>query len=528
MFSKLFFMLFNRTRVNRTRGVKCIWQLLLVVGLSCYCNGHLFAMEAPTFILKNNQWEQLVVPADTSNSSIRALFADDLPADQYGVSWAIYPFDGISNSYTEIGLDDAIPNGAGFWIRQSTGEDVTLDLPDNIPPIPSEGSTACAVTECSSVALPATADRSVFSMLGSGLASDVPASQLRMQTELQGSDCFNGCDLDAAAGYGYISTTLWRWDNDTGSYVDLSEVGIISPWHAFWLNVQPDSSGTNASLLFPVDTITNTSQLEFYGMEWTSDPVPGDFETAVALGVDTIMFDFFGTDPDRWVAELDKAQELGVKVVANYWAGESAWTRTDSGWIIRQDSRNFLNAVADHPALLAVYLLHEPYYNGGDEITTAEQRDLYNQIKAIADVPLYSAFSWSAFEQEKFEAGVCDYCDTWFYPSEFDNPYNEAELNRKLETLLNHFNVATVNSPETKLVWILQAFESSIAGKEMPTYDEMIALASTAIQYQASSGQQVDAVFWYTWRHGSEYQKVLGDYPELQQAVKEVYEDYVQ
>jgi len=236
---------------NVTRNVKWIPQLIALVALCCNFNGHVFAMESPTFNLKNNQWEQLVVPADTSNTSVRALFADELPADQYGESWALYPYDGISNSYTAMELDDTIPNGIGFWMIQKTGKDVILDVPDDIPPFPSESSDACALSTCSSVTLPTATDRSVYSMLGSGLASNVLTSQLRVRTEQQESLCLNGCDLEAATGHGYISAPLWRWDNDSESYVDLSEMGSISPWHAFWLNARPDSSGINASLLFP-------------------------------------------------------------------------------------------------------------------------------------------------------------------------------------------------------------------------------------------------------------------------------------
>jgi len=465
-----------------------------------------------------------VLPADASELSIRELFADDLPAEQYGESWVIFLFSSALNNYTAPGIDDSIPQGAGFWMLQSTGEDVLLDLPATVASTPTQGSSACATAQCSSVALPTTADQSVYVLLGSGLTTGVEPSQLRVRTEQEGSLCLDGCDLQTAAGYDYISPVLLRWNADSNSYVDLASQDSINPWQGFWVKAGSNAPGTGASLLFPTDK----RQLEFYGMEWTADPQPGDFETAIALGIDTIMVDFYGTDPNRWESQLDEAQSLGVKVVANYWAGEPAWTRTDSGWFIRPESREFLLTVADHPALLAVYLLHEPYYNGGDEITTAEQRDLYNQIKAIADVPLYSAFSWSAFEPGKFDSGVCDYCDTWFYPSHFDNPYDEERLLTELEVNLNHFNAVTVNSPETKLVWILQAFESRIANREMPTYDEMIAQATTVINYQAASGQKVDAVFWYTWRHGSEYQKVLGDYPELQQAVKDIYTDYIE
>ena len=273
-------------------------------------------------------------------------------------------------------------------------------------------------------------------------------------------------------------------------------------------------------------TSSNKRQLLFYGMEWTSDPHDGDLEKAASLGIDTVMVDFDGSDPSRWLRQLDHARSLDLMVVANYWPGRAAWRWTGSDWDIHEHAVEFVETVADHPALLAVYLLHEPYWNGGDGITTAQQRELYQYVKSIADVPLYSAFSSSAFETGKFSTGVCDYCDSWYYPSKMDHPYKGERLLYKLEKVLNHFH-ATAAGTDMKLVWILQAFESADSNKEMPTYDEMIDLAETAINYQSASGQRVDAVFWYTWRHGSQYEEVLGDRPDLQPAVKEVHDRFV-
>lgn len=225
-------------------------RLILLLLLSCASN-LVNAITTPDFILKNNRWEQLVIPAETSRMSVRELFADDLPAEQYGSTWVMYLYDNTSNQYIDPGIDGTLPQSSGFWMLQQTGSDRILDLPETINASPTQSSTACPLATCSEASLSTPEGNSTYSMLGSALTSSVQSQLLRIRTQQNENLCTDGCDLAEAAGYNYISPTLLRWDTDSASYINLDTVGTIKPWQSFWMLTLAGASNTNASLLFP-------------------------------------------------------------------------------------------------------------------------------------------------------------------------------------------------------------------------------------------------------------------------------------
>jgi|GEM_PF-1114366 len=281
--------------------------------------------------------------------------------------------------------------------------------------------------------------------------------------------------------------------------------------------------------------------LEFYGMQYVEDSA--DYETVANLGINALLLDFSsGAGASAWLAQLDEAQAAGFRVVAVHWDSSQdnfgwSWNDATEQWDISASAQSFVETVAGHPALIAVYALHEPYWNNCEQCgyTTAQQQKLYQQIKAIADVQVYSAFSSFFYAENeygpeyRFADGVCDYCDTWIYPSEFVEEgsdqgfYNRDRLVNRLASELAHVREV---APNSKFIWILQAFESEVALRKLPTYEQMIDLASIVMEYDEHGG--VDGVFWYVWDFDpSEYQEVLSDHPELQPAVREIYDRYV-
>jgi hypothetical protein len=201
-------------------------------------------------------------------------------------------------------------------------------------------------------------------------------------------------------------------------------------------------------------------------------------------------------------------------------------------WQIDEQAELFVQTVSEHPALLAVYALHEPYWNGcwGCGYTTTQQQALYTAIKAIADVPIHSAVdsmsAWTRYaEQENkdtaFADGICDYCETWYHPF-LEGPegpvYERAQLIAQLEADLA---VARARAPNAKIVWSLQSFAHRDGYYRMPTADEMRNLAS--IIYSTD----IDGALWYPWDFGELYSDFLSKHPELHPVVKEIYEDIV-
>ena len=237
--------------LGKTLFFSHIVSLLL---LSCF-SGLAAGIETPSFLLKNNRWEQLVVPANASTMSVNELFANSLPAEQYGGTWALYLYDGASNRYVDPGIDGKLPQGSAFWMIQQTGSDQILDLPTTIEKATTQGNTACPVATCTSVALSTPAGQGSFSLLGSALTSSVPTSLLRIRAQNE-NQCRDGCDLDEAAANGYVFSNLFRWDADSANYVNLHTVGTIEPWQGFWMPVLAGATNANASLLFPAGVST--------------------------------------------------------------------------------------------------------------------------------------------------------------------------------------------------------------------------------------------------------------------------------
>jgi hypothetical protein len=261
-------------------------------------------------------------------------------------------------------------------------------------------------------------------------------------------------------------------------------------------------------------------QKPFYGMVF----VPEDqFGAVRELGIEVVekTFDHTGSPAD-WLALLDKARDHDLKVIA--WLWPEGWSWDGSAWQIDDKARSFVQTVSKHPATLAVYGLHEPYWQGcwGCGYTTAQQQLLYDAIKAIADVPIYSEVGGVAFwteqgEDTAFAERVCDYCGNWYYPFQ-DGKYERDILLQKLK---DDLAVMRERAPNSKLVWGLQTFAKDPPGYEMPTAKEMYDLA--AIVFAAG----VDGASWYPWTFGELYSDVLSNHPELYDTVRRVYDTIV-
>ena len=254
-----------------------------------------------------------------------------------------------------------------------------------------------------------------------------------------------------------------------------------------------------------------------YGISFvsTSDlPIMND------LGIEVVsqVFPYDGS-PQSWLAQLDQAQNHNIRVIA--WLFPQGWEWDGKNWEIDDQSRSFLQTVSGHPALFAVYALEEPYWQGcwNCGYTTYQQQILYNKIKEIADVPIFSDVDSMSFwtaqgEETAFADGICDYCATWYYPFTVDR----YERDKLVQQLQDDLTVAHERAPKSKIVWYIQAFAQNLSGHRMPTEDEMRDVASLVFD----SG--VDGAIWYVWTFNSTYDDFLVRHPELFAAVKNVYQ----
>ncbi|MEM9134591.1 MAG: hypothetical protein AAF962_08235 [Actinomycetota bacterium] len=270
-----------------------------------------------------------------------------------------------------------------------------------------------------------------------------------------------------------------------------------------------------------LEVVAADHEIEFYGMQY---PTPGSYGTMQDLNIDTILIDFaIGAGPEEWMRQLDEADAAGLRVVAWLWTPGWVWDDAGEQWIINDEGRSFLTTVEGHPALLAVYGTHEAYWNEcfGCGYNTAQLQMLYRQIKEIADVPIYSAFDgfafWEDFSDETtFSDGICDYCDTWYYPVLADGTYDRAEYINRLREEVETFREL---APNSKFVWVLQSFSSELSGRSLPDEEELADMAELAARVD------IDGIWWYVWSFDqSQYQEVLGGQPELHDVVRESHE----
>ena len=232
------------------------FQLLAVLAILCsLILPHRLAIAAddppPRYLLENNVWSQLLVPANASASTVDELFREYLPRERYGQSWIVFRYDGQSGTYRDPGLAGTIKQGEAFWIVQITGSDRVLSVPVNVPTASTSERAACAGSgDCASIAL-ATSNRPfTWSLVGSPFRRSVPVSDIRIVTN--GSACEQGCSISAAADNGLIGYEMQHFDEASNTYIDRAN-GNLEPWEGVWVYTTSRAQGTNPVMLIPRD-----------------------------------------------------------------------------------------------------------------------------------------------------------------------------------------------------------------------------------------------------------------------------------
>ena len=214
------------------------------------CIFFVLPVHATTLALQSNNWYLMTVPANPSDSTVGELFADDLPASTYGEDWVIFRFDSGLQQYAIPQLTESLQPGDGFWMIQTTGAEVVLDLPPAIEPAETEASTQCATSACSAAGLPVSTSNHAWAIRGTPHAAQpVNVANLRISSASVG--CAGGCDLARAASSGYLSGSQWVFDSATGQYRALDDIGQLVPWQAFWVKTEVQPSPDQLSLLTP-------------------------------------------------------------------------------------------------------------------------------------------------------------------------------------------------------------------------------------------------------------------------------------
>ena len=214
------------------------------------------AHSAPQLTLTDNNWSLISPPANSSGgNTVARLFGEHLPVATYGGSgnWILYSFDSQSNSYSALELDSALTAGAGYWMIQATGSDVTVRLPDDVQPFDLTDSAACPdEAGCVEVALTADSSEPIWNLLGYPNTQPQRLDNTRVRT--RAGSCAQGCTIIQAKASNIMDDTLFRFNES--QYERVVANTILQPWDAMWSVALPGAYNLSGRWLIPAGSST--------------------------------------------------------------------------------------------------------------------------------------------------------------------------------------------------------------------------------------------------------------------------------
>ncbi|WP_169727511.1 right-handed parallel beta-helix repeat-containing protein [Granulosicoccus antarcticus] len=203
--------------------------------------------------LRDNVWELIVVPGETGAYSIQDLFEDALPMDTFDSTWTVYTFDNDVQDYRTPDLDYIPSTGEGMWIIQIVADTVEIELPSFVPAALPDGNVACASSVgCIDKRLPTSDQIVTWAMVGSPSRYNVPFSDFRIVSDIDGSVCIDGCTVADAVNDQLTTGFVWAYVSENADYTDLAPTDSVSPWQGVWFNTLPAANAGNMDLLLPL------------------------------------------------------------------------------------------------------------------------------------------------------------------------------------------------------------------------------------------------------------------------------------
>jgi hypothetical protein len=189
------------------------------------------------------------------------------------------------------------------------------------------------------------------------------------------------------------------------------------------------------------------------------------------------------------------------------------WAWNGSEWVFPPSAIQTLEGIANHPALFAIYALHEPFdYTNECHWTVEQQQELYQLLKAYTDAaPVWSDVGtlagWEARGIELTD-GICDYCGTFHHRFRSDWT-SERSLEETLDTIDADLDTQQRLMPNSQVVYQVQAFSYASDGHSLrlPTPEEL----ATVRDHLCALHQPM---LYYPWSHGT-YDATLKDAPQL-------------
>ncbi|MBN1872940.1 MAG: hypothetical protein JXA33_01815 [Anaerolineae bacterium] len=245
----------------------------------------------------------------------------------------------------------------------------------------------------------------------------------------------------------------------------------------------------------------------------------GDFQTVADNLRGSILVvgvpDTYGADLVNGL--LNQVQDYGYRAVvimnSDTTCSRRPWEWDGNTWVFPPTTVLTLQGISAHPALFAIYALHEPFDTTNVCHWTVEQhQELYQLLKAHTNgVPVWSDIQgvdvWKS-QDIVLADGICDYCGTFYH--RFRSDWTSEQC---LEAILNWID-ADLNAqrrlmPNSQIVFQIQvyAYANYIYPLRLPTVEEL----ETVRDHLCTLNQPF---VYYLWSHDT-YDVELKDAPEL-------------
>jgi len=196
----------------------------------------------PTISLRSGAWELISIPGDSGNYSIEyALANENLPAEDYDKTWLVYSFDPIQNKYIKVPIDGSVKTGAGFWIVQTTGQDVTLNFTQLAMPNSFGLCFAIDGDACYLVELITREEKRTWNIAGSVTGEVLTFKGLRFYHSGRFNPCEYACDVQHAIEEGVIGP-VWAYNSNKDLFEKVDIDSTLMPGKAFFLQTGPADS----------------------------------------------------------------------------------------------------------------------------------------------------------------------------------------------------------------------------------------------------------------------------------------------
>ncbi len=207
--------------------------LLLCLALMFFSSGLWAIGSAKT--LKNNQWQLISFPVGATTLTFGALLGEALPVETYGSNWVLYAFG--QGKYDRVLLSQMPKPGSGYWIIQSSGSDVQVEVDTQtaISALTVTSEPCQSPQGCIEINPPVDPTKRAWSMLGTSLPGVSWTKDFRIVADVAGNTCQFGCDLEESVAAGVTSGRLYVFDSMLQQYRSLDKSDYVTGWQGFWI-----------------------------------------------------------------------------------------------------------------------------------------------------------------------------------------------------------------------------------------------------------------------------------------------------